>query len=117
MTLSTLTLLEFCQEYGVQPWLRPTRKPPRRRAHPYIWDVWLSQLRSALQTLHFHFLFHESGIMVSQALGSIADELEISPRLALEEAAPAWRADGRPRAARAQRPRQSLKQGAAQARA
>ena len=28
MTLSSLMLLEFCLEYGVQPWLRPPRKPP-----------------------------------------------------------------------------------------
>ena len=28
MTLSSLALLEFCMEYGVQPWLRPPRKPP-----------------------------------------------------------------------------------------
>ncbi|MDD9809981.1 MAG: hypothetical protein OXU25_09250 [Thaumarchaeota archaeon] len=45
-----------------------------------------SQLRSAFQILHFHLLFHEDGIRVSSALRSIDDELEISPRLALEEA-------------------------------
>ena len=28
MTLGSLTLLEFCMEYGIQPWLRPPRKPP-----------------------------------------------------------------------------------------
>ena len=28
MTLSSLTLLEFCLEYGVRPWLQPPRKPP-----------------------------------------------------------------------------------------
>ncbi|MDD9826711.1 MAG: hypothetical protein OXU86_08100 [Thaumarchaeota archaeon] len=45
-----------------------------------------SQLRSAFQILHYHLLFHEDGIRVSSALRSIDDELEISPRLALEEA-------------------------------
>ena len=45
-----------------------------------------SQLRSAFKILHFHLLFHEDGIRVSSALRSIDDELEISPRLALEEA-------------------------------
>jgi len=28
MTLKMLMLLEFYQEYGVRPWLRPPRKPP-----------------------------------------------------------------------------------------
>ena len=28
MTLGSLTLLEFCLECGVRPWLRPPRKPP-----------------------------------------------------------------------------------------
>ena len=45
-----------------------------------------SQLRDAFELLHYHLLFHENGIRVSSALGSIAEELEISPRLALEEA-------------------------------
>jgi len=45
-----------------------------------------SQLRSAFQLLHYHLLFHENGIRVSSALGSIGEKLEISPRLALEEA-------------------------------
>ena len=38
--LKVLTPLEFCREYGVRPWLRPPRRPPpRRRAHPCIWDA------------------------------------------------------------------------------
>ena len=45
-----------------------------------------SQLRSAFRRLHVDLLFNEGGIRVSSALGSIAEELEISPRLALEEA-------------------------------
>ena len=45
-----------------------------------------SQLRDAFELLHVDLLFNENGIRVSSALGSIAEELEISPRLALEEA-------------------------------
>ena len=46
-----------------------------------------SQLRSAFQMLHVDLLFNDKdGIDVSSALGSIAEKLEISPRLALEEA-------------------------------
>ena len=45
-----------------------------------------SQLRSAFKILHLHLLFHEDGIRVSSALGSLGEKLEISPRLALEEA-------------------------------
>ena len=45
-----------------------------------------SQLRDAFELLHVDLLFNENGIRVSSALRSIAEELEISPRLALEEA-------------------------------
>ena len=45
-----------------------------------------SQLRDAFELLHYHLLFHENGIRVSSALRSISEELEIRPRLALEEA-------------------------------
>ena len=45
-----------------------------------------SQLRDAFELLHYHLLFHENGIRVSSALGSIGEKLEIRPRLALEEA-------------------------------
>ena len=45
------------------------------------------QLKSAFQMLHVDLLFNDKdGIDVSSALGSIAEKLEISPRLALEEA-------------------------------
>ncbi|MDD9826710.1 MAG: hypothetical protein OXU86_08095 [Thaumarchaeota archaeon] len=46
-----------------------------------------SQLRSAFKILHYHLLFNDKdGIDVSSALLSISEKLEISPRLALEEA-------------------------------
>jgi len=46
-----------------------------------------SELRNALQMLHFHLLFNEKyGIKVSSALASIREELDVSPRLALSEA-------------------------------
>jgi len=45
-----------------------------------------SQLRDAFELLHVDLLFNENGIRVSSALGSIGEKLEISPRLALEEA-------------------------------
>jgi len=46
-----------------------------------------SELRNALQLIHFHLLFNEKyGIMVSSALASIREELDVSPRLALKEA-------------------------------
>jgi len=46
-----------------------------------------SELRDALQLLHYHLLFNEEhGIKVSSALSSIREELDVSPRLALAEA-------------------------------
>jgi len=45
-----------------------------------------SELRNALQMLHFYLLFNEDGMKVSSMLSSIREELDVSPRLALAEA-------------------------------
>jgi len=45
-----------------------------------------SELRDALQMIHFYLLFNEDGMKVSSVLSSIREELDVSPRLALAEA-------------------------------
>jgi len=46
-----------------------------------------SELRNALQMIHFYLLFNERyGLDVNSVLSSIREELDVSPRLALAEA-------------------------------